>query len=238
MGSAFTTHGPGVFVFCVRLCLVSDPRGGRHWRLLASLLIAAGAGTPGRCCFGGLATCIGSEGPGGGPRPRAGRPVASPGPGQTCWSCSTRSPPTVAITGSRPGATTPGSGCGTYPRSGMPPAPARSAADLLVIVISNITSPVRQAAGRACATAGPSAGGTTGSSRTRGGTSISSLTAPSGGSAHPAVRPSRNRPGTPSKTRPVPSQVEHQVAGGLGAADQGTAVGGLVDGFGGVADRA
>ena len=41
---------------------------------------------------------------------------------------------------------------------------------------------------------------------------------------------------------PVPSdvilQIEHEIAGGLGAADQGTAVSGLVDRIGGVADRA
>ena len=53
--------------------------------------------------------------------------------------------------GSRPRGTIPGSGSGTWPRSGTPPVPARSAAGPPRPQTSSITSRTKPAAGRACA---------------------------------------------------------------------------------------
>ena len=64
-------------------------------------------------------------------------------------------PPTRASTGTRPGATTPGPGSGTCPRSGTRPAPARCAGGPPPSATSSTTCRTRRAAGRACATAGP-----------------------------------------------------------------------------------
>jgi hypothetical protein len=99
----------------------------------------------------------------------------------------------------RPGVMIPGSGSGTWPRSGTLPAPARSAGGLLAIVISNITSRTRPAAGAACVMAALSAVTTTASSSTHGGRPISSPTPPSGGPPHPTASTPPNPPATPSE---------------------------------------
>ena len=103
-------------------------------------------------------------------------------------------PPTPATTGTRPGATTPGSSSGTCPRSGTPPAPARSAGGPPPSATSSTTPRTKRAAGPACATPARSAVTTTGSSSTPGGRSTSSPTAPSGGPP---------RPGAPTTTEPT-----------------------------------
>ena len=107
----------------------------------------------------------------------------APGPAETqiCWSCSTRSPPATATTGTRPGGTIPASSSGTSLRSGTPPAPGWSAEDPQHSPILNTTSRTRPVAERVCVTAVRSVGTTIGSSRIPGGTSISFPTAPSGG---------------------------------------------------------
>ncbi len=88
---------------------------------------------------------------------RKGRPAATaPGScipqeaGRTSWSPSTRSRPGTATTGSRPGATIPGSSCGTWPRSGTRPAPDRSAGGPLPKPASSTTRPTKRAGAHAC----------------------------------------------------------------------------------------
>ena len=107
----------------------------------------------------------------------------------------------TAITGSRPRATIPGSSCGTWPRSATRPAPARSAGGPPASATSNIISPTRRAAGRACAMAARNAATTTGSSSTPAGTSTSFPTAPSCGPSHPGASTPPNPPGTPFDER-------------------------------------
>ena len=62
-------------------------------------------------------------------------------------------PPIRASTGTRPGATTPGSGSGTCPRSGTPPAPARCAGGPPPSATSSTMCRTKRAGGPACATA-------------------------------------------------------------------------------------
>jgi hypothetical protein len=107
----------------------------------------------------------------------------------------------AAITGSRPAATTPGSGCGTWPRSAIRPAPPRSAAGPPASATSGTTPPTKPADGPACATADPSAATTTGSNSTRSGRSISSPTAPSAGPPQPAAHTPPNPRGARSSRR-------------------------------------
>jgi hypothetical protein len=78
---------------------------------------------------------------------------ASREPGRICWSGSTRSTPSGVITGSRPRAMIPGSGCGTCPRSGTRPAPGPGAAGRRRDATSSTTPRTRRAGGRACVTA-------------------------------------------------------------------------------------
>ena len=130
-----------------------------------------------------------------------GRCAPGPAASEIYSSRSTRSPLRTATTGSRPRATIPGSSSGTCPRSGTPPAPARSAGDPPPPVISSTTSPMRQAAGPVCAMPGLSAATTTGSNSTPAGTSTSSPTAPSGGPLRPAASTPPNPPGTRSNLR-------------------------------------
>ena len=106
--------------------------------------------------------------------------------------------PAPASTGTRPGATTPGSGCGTCPRSGTPPAPAPCAGGPPPSATSSTTRRTRRAGGRACATGVRSVGMTTGSSSSPDGRSTSSPTAPSGGPPRPGAATTPNPPGTPS----------------------------------------
>src|SRR5438477_1217208 len=80
-----------------------------------------------------------------------------------------------------------GSGCGTCPRSGTLPAPARSAGSPPPGATSSTTPPTRQAGGPACATPVRSAGTITGSSSSPDGPSISFPTAPSGGPPRPGA---------------------------------------------------
>jgi hypothetical protein len=61
--------------------------------------------------------------------------------------------PAAGTTGSRPRATTPGPSCGTWPRSGTPPAPARSAAAPPPPATSSTTPLMKQAAEPVCAMA-------------------------------------------------------------------------------------
>ena len=134
----------------------------------------------------------------------------TPGPAgnQTCSSRWTRSPPKAATTASRPRATTPGPSSGTCPRSGTPPAPARSAGVPPATATSNTTSPMKPVAGVACVMADPSVDMTTGSNSTRDGRSISSPTAPSDGPLHPVGNTSPNQPATPSDLDVLPGQAQ------------------------------
>ena len=95
-----------------------------------------------------------------------------------------------------------GSSCGTWPRSGTPPASPRPAEDQPVTATSNTTSPTRQAAGRACATARLPAVTTTGSSSTRSGRSSRSRREPSSVPPPPAGNTPPNPPGTRSSRHP------------------------------------
>ena len=125
----------------------------------------------------------------------------APGPAETqiCWSCSTRSPPATATTGTRPGGTIPASSSGTSLRSGTPPAPGWSAEDPQHSPILNTTSRTRPVAERVCVMAVRSVGTTIGSSRIPGGTSISFPTAPSGGPPRPDAGTPPNPPAIPSR---------------------------------------
>ena len=98
-----------------------------------------------------------------------------------------------------PGATTPGSGSGTCPRSGTRPAPARSAGGPPRPATSSTTPRTRRAGGPACVTAARNAGMTTGSSSSRAGRSTSSPTGPSAGPPRPGAATTPNPPGTPSR---------------------------------------
>jgi len=69
-----------------------------------------------------------------------------PDPGRTWSLSSTPWAPRTATTGSRPRAMTRASSSGTWPRSGTPPAPARSAADLPASATSNTMFRLRRAA--------------------------------------------------------------------------------------------
>jgi hypothetical protein len=116
------------------------------------------------------------------------------GPGQagSAWT------PRTASTGTRPAATTPGSGSGTCPRSGTRPAPARCAGDPPGPATSSTTPHTRRAAGPACVMAARSVVMTTGSSNSRVGRSISFRTGRSAGPHRPGAATTPNRPGTPS----------------------------------------
>ena len=159
---------------------------------------------PGRPAAGG--TGPGSPSPATGPGRAAGRvrdlaaahPRTRPGPDRRAalpQHPGLRPP----VRGHR--ATTPASGSGTWPRSGTPPAPARSAAAPPASATSSTTSRTRRAAGPACVTATRSAGMTTGSSSSPGGTSTSSPTGPSAGPPHRGGPTSPNPPGTRSSRR-------------------------------------
>ena len=113
----------------------------------------------------------------------------------------------------RPGATIPGSSSGTCPRSGTPPAPARSAAGPPPSATSSTTSPTKRAAGPACATPARSAGMTTGSSSTPGGRWTSSPTGPSGGPHPPDAPTPPNPPATPSDGRQGATATRHSPGG-------------------------
>ena len=114
-----------------------------------------------------------------------GSPPGSPGSG-TCSSRSGLSRWKDAITGTRPAATIPGSCSGTWPRSGMRPAPGRAAVGRRHAAISSTAPRTRRAAGPVCATGTRSAASTTALSRIRGGAPSSSKAARSGGPPHPA----------------------------------------------------
>ena len=109
--------------------------------------------------------------------------------------------PTTAGTGTRPGATTPGSSCGTCPRSGTPPAPARSAGGPPPVRFRAQHRRTRRAAGPACATGARNAGMTTGSSSSPGGQSLSSPAGPSAGPPRPGAATTPNPPATPPDPR-------------------------------------
>ena len=113
------------------------------------------------------------------PRPGHHRPLRPPPPGQA--------------------ATTPGSGCGTCPRSGTPPAPAPSAGAPPPSATTSTTSPTKRAAAPVCATPARSAGTTTASSSTPSGRSTSFPTAPSDGPHRRAGPTPPNPPATPSE---------------------------------------
>jgi hypothetical protein len=123
--------------------------------------------------------------------------------GRTCWSPSTRSPPGTATTGLKAGPTIRASGSGTCPRSGTPPAPARSAggppADAPADATSSTTRHTKRADERASVMAALSVATTTGSSSTPSGRSTSSPTAPSAGPLPPGVPTPPNQRGTPSE---------------------------------------
>jgi hypothetical protein len=110
-------------------------------------------------------------------------------------------------------ATIPGSGCGTYRRSGTPPAPARSAGGPPRAATSSTTRRTRRADARACATAVPSAAMTTGSSSSPDGRSTSAPTAPSGGPPRPAAATTPNPPATPSSEQRTRSGLAAVAAG-------------------------
>ena len=109
----------------------------------------AGPGPPGRHGTGnrngpGFAfTATSQDGPPGGWPPEA-------ADNQICWSPSTRSPPGIAITASRPGAMIPGSSSGTSLRSGTPPVPPRSVGGPRPSPTSSTTPRMKRAALRLC----------------------------------------------------------------------------------------
>jgi hypothetical protein len=122
-------------------------------------------------------------------------------PAGNCSSPSTPSPPRTATTSTKPRDTIPASSSATSPRSGTPPAPARSAADPPPPATSSTTFPMKRAGGRACAMAAQSVATTIASSSTPGGRSSSIPTGPSGG-PHPPDGPTPpNPPGTRSSCR-------------------------------------
>ena len=142
------------------------------------------------------------------------RDTRAAGPG---WSRWTRSRPGPVITGSRRPAMIRAASCGTWPRSGTPPAPPPPAGDPPPTPTSSTTSPTRRAAGPACVMAVRSAGMTTGSSRIRAGRSSRSPRPPSAGPPPPAGPAPPNPPGTPSNgrrgTKPGAERVEERLLG-------------------------
>ena len=124
--------------------------------------------------------------------------LRTPGPGPGLIITLDPLPPTPATTGTNPVGMTPGSSCGTCPRSGMPPAPAPSAADPPPSATSSTTPPLRQAAALACATPALNAGTTTASSSTPSGRWTSCPTGPSAGPPRPAGPTDTEPTATPS----------------------------------------
>ena len=140
----------------------------------------------------------------------------SPGSG-TCLSRWTRLRPGRVITGSRRAGMIRAASCGTWPRSGMPPAPPRPAGDPPPKPISSTMSRTRRAAGPVCVMGVRSAGMTTGSSSTPAGRSSRSPRPPSGGPPPRAGVAPPNPPATPSNgrrgTKPGAERVEERPLG-------------------------